>query len=97
MTTLTIFLLVMALLSGYLLLCWLDNKYHWKLIAWFNAEVDNPFSGTQPQNQDKELQIQRLQERIEVLETLVTDPAWELQQKISQLERKSDSRDAKGL
>lgn len=88
MTTLTISLLVMALLSGYLLLCWLDNKYQWKLIAWFNAEVDNPFDcKTTTQTQEKDRQIQQLQERIQVLETLVTDPAWELQQKIRQLER----------
>ncbi|WP_088329326.1 hypothetical protein [Lacimicrobium sp. SS2-24] len=88
MTTLTTSLLVMALLSGYLLLCWLDKKYHWKLIAWFNAEVDNPFDCKPTERtQDKDHHIQQLQERIQVLETLVTDPAWELHQKIKQLER----------
>lgn len=87
MTTLTMVLLVMALLSGYLVLCWLDSKYHWKLIAWFNAEVDNPFDHTAPkQTQDKDRQIQQLQERIQVLEALVTDPAWELHHKIRKLE-----------
>lgn len=88
MTTLTISLLIMTLLSGYLMICWLDNKYQWKLVAWFNAEVDNPFdSQATKQTQDKDRQIQQLQERIQVLEKLVTDPAWELQQKIRQLER----------
>lgn len=87
MTTLTTVLLVIALISGYLLLCWLDNKYHLRLIAWCNGQAQNPFSpDSARKGHDKDKQIRVLQERIEVLETLVTDPSWLLQQEFRKLE-----------
>lgn len=71
-------------------LSWLDYKKGWHLVDWINGNSDNPFvkdrSDTQAQNSsDKDKIIEQLSERIVVLEKIVTEPAYELNQKLNQL------------
>lgn len=90
MSVFTITLIVLGSCSCYLVAAWLDNKHNWKLIDWFNGNTQNPFKT------DKELQfkatinlkeqeISDLKERIQVLEKIVTEPAYELNKKINSL------------
>lgn len=80
--------LVSALVSASLLVAWLDNKHNWQLAAWFSGQVKNPFTppadSTQTMKQ-KDRKIAELQARIEVLEKVVTEPAYELNQKLNRL------------
>jgi len=83
MATIAVVFLIPALITGFY---WLDNKYQWRLIAWCNGETQDPFrSDTASEGRDKDQQILRLEERIAVLEKLVTDPAWQLEQEFKKL------------
>jgi len=71
-----------------LTVCWLDHKNNWQLANWINGRCSNPFTQTQRNIQsqdDKDLRIQKLTERVQILEKIVTDPSYELNQKINQL------------
>jgi hypothetical protein len=91
MEAFNIVLLVTAVLALTLGMYWLDSKYKWQLVNWFNGKADNPFAPpVQSANSGQTsaadaAKIQALQERIEVLEKIVTEPAYELNQKINQL------------
>lgn len=78
------------LLSATLFMAWLDNKHGWQLISWFNGKVDNPFNVSPQTNEakalkEKDQKIAELTERIQVLEKIVTEPAYELNQKLNRL------------
>jgi hypothetical protein len=86
----TLILSIVAVIS--LTVCWLDHKNNWQLAAWINGRCSNPFTQTHDQTQkttesldDKDLLIQQLTERVQVLEKIVTEPSYELNQKLNQL------------
>lgn len=85
------FILVFAgLFAAWLFAAWLDNKHNWQLVAWFNGKDVNPFKPnenirTQRELANKDRQIDELKERIQVLEKIVTEPAYELNQKLNRL------------
>ena len=90
MSTLTIIFIVACAILLSLATCYLDAKYQWRLTDWLNGTCKNPFTphGTSNQQQlikQKDAQIEALQKRVETLEAIVTEPAFELNQKINAL------------
>ncbi|MDM7862232.1 hypothetical protein QTP81_16620 [Alteromonas sp. ASW11-36] len=91
METLQIILLVAALFALTLGMYWLDSKHNWQLVSWFNGKAVNPFTPAQEKtfsgnsSSADAAKIRALQERIEVLEKIVTEPEYELNRKINQL------------
>jgi len=82
----TIVLSIFVALS--LAICWLDYKKGWQLVDWINGRCSNPFkhiAKSQSVETDKDLLIQQLTERVQVLEKIVTEPSFELNQKLNQL------------
>jgi hypothetical protein len=76
--------------GAFLALSWLDYKKGWHLVAWINGKNDNPFvkhiNGNDIQTSaEKDQIIEQLTERIQILEKIVTEPAYELNQKLNQL------------
>ena len=66
------------------LVYYVDARFGWQFAAWLNGQASSPFSSIKvPVKQDA--QIKALQERISVLEALVTDSSYELNQKINRL------------
>lgn len=83
-------LLITSLMGAALVVSWLDHKKGWRLAAWFNGEVANPFQHQSHSAQhvdaaDKDLIIAQLTERVQILEKIVTEPAYELNQKLNRL------------
>lgn len=83
-------IILTTVLSISLAVAWLDHKHNWRLIDWFNGRVSNPFmqaesSSTTKVIAEKDETIAELRARVEVLENLVTEPAYELNKKINQL------------
>lgn len=86
-------LLFIGILSLTAALHYVDARYNLRLVAWMNGETNNPFSAKSIQDnshvpsaeKDKDELIERLQARVEVLEKVVTEPAYELNKKINQL------------
>jgi hypothetical protein len=79
-----------SLIAAYVLLSWLDHKKGWQCVPWLNCKVANPFgrydkSVQHTQNPDKDQIIAQLTERVQVLEKVVTEPAYELNQKLNRL------------
>lgn len=71
-------------------LSWLDYKKGWHLVAWLNGKSDNPFvnntNGNNTQTAaEKDQIIAQLSERIQILEKIVTEPAYELNKKLNEL------------
>ncbi len=90
MSTLSIVVLMASLVSIMLLSYYLDAKYNWRLVAWMNGGCINPFKPEPKQQvqstlEEKDKQIQALTERVQVLEAIVTEPAYELNQKLNRL------------
>ncbi|WP_296049256.1 hypothetical protein [uncultured Alteromonas sp.] len=89
MTHTEIILLVSAMLGMGLVCHYLDAKYNWQLSAWFYGKPVNPFKKTEAQNSrtpaQKDAEIAALKERIAVLEKIVTEPAYELNQELNKL------------
>ena len=82
----TLILSVIAVIS--LAVCWLDHKNNWQLAGWINGRCSNPFTQTQKttsNQEEKDLLIQQLTERVQVLEKIVTEPSYELNKKLNQL------------
>lgn len=82
----TLILSIVAVIS--LTVCWLDHKNNWQLADWINGRCSNPFTQTQKNAQsqdDKDLLIQQLTERVQILEKIVTEPSYELNKKLNQL------------
>ena len=90
MDKLQLFLMFGSLLAAGILISWLDHTKGWQFAAWFNGKVANPFSNLdkpmqQTKTADKDQIIAQLTERIQVLEKIVTEPAYELNQKLNRL------------
>jgi hypothetical protein len=82
--------LILLGITFWLVAAWLDKKHQWRFISWMNGECTNPFipSSEQVRNAaliEKDKTIDELKERIQVLEKIVTEPAYELNKKINQL------------
>ena len=73
-------------------LSYLDSKHKLRLVDWLIGECKNPFDSSsnshsqsyQGSETDKQT-IAELKERIATLEKIVTEPAYELNQKINRL------------
>ena len=90
MSTLSLVLLLSGITSIALLACYLDAKFQWRLNDWMNGKCSNPFIASNATIQaqkikEKDAQIEKLMERIEPLEAIVTEPAYELNKKINAL------------
>ena len=85
MTTSTFAILfVAAFLACYGAMYWFDKRYGWQLVAWSNGEVDTPINkSTDPVESQTELT--ELRERVESLEKIVTESAYELNEKLRKL------------
>ncbi|MBF7074261.1 hypothetical protein ISG33_12715 [Glaciecola sp. MH2013] len=96
MSTIQISLLVSGLIASSLFMCYVDSKYKLHFVAWFNGECSNPFKRqlnesndndlSAPSSLDKDREIAELKERIQVLERVVTEPAYELNKKLNALD-----------
>ena len=75
---------------------WMDQKYNVQVIRWLNCEVPSPFKEESSSSYNKrksfrhhddhqKTENEELRERIEILEKIVTDSTWELNQKIRNL------------
>lgn len=83
-----IFLLLGGIGVTALTACYLDAKYQWRINDWMNGQCSNPFATTSSLRADikhKDNHIAQLQARIETLEAIVTEPAYELNKKINAL------------
>ena len=67
------------------LVCYLDARFGWQFAAWLNGQASSPFSTVQTRTDNKDTEIKELKERVSVLEALVTDQSYELNQKINRL------------
>jgi hypothetical protein len=90
MSTLSLVLLLGSITSIALLASYLDAKFQWRLNDWMNGTCSNPFIASkaalqQQRIQEKDAQIEALMARIETLEAIVTEPAYELNKKINAL------------
>lgn len=68
---------------------WIDNKYNVQVVRWMNCEVSSPFKNSAPKSNVEsprpKAEYDDLRERIEILEKIVTDSSWELNQKLKNL------------
>jgi hypothetical protein len=88
MDPLKIIILLSSLAAIYLTICWIDHKKSWQLASWINGRYSNPFTPTPKatnSQDDKDLLIKQLIERVQVLEKIVTEPSYELNKKLNQL------------
>ncbi|MDP5030794.1 MAG: hypothetical protein NWQ54_14755 [Paraglaciecola sp.] len=90
MSVLGIIVIISGVLAMSLLVAWLDHAKGWQFSKWINGTVDNPFSPSKASALTKntlenELTISQLKERIQTLEKIVTEPAYELNKKINNL------------
>ncbi|WP_334030683.1 MULTISPECIES: hypothetical protein [Alteromonas] len=90
MSTLSLVLLLGSITSIALFASYLDAKFQWRLNDWMNGKCSNPFIASkaalqQQRIQEKDAQIEALMARIETLEAIVTEPAYELNKKINAL------------
>lgn len=70
----------------YLGLHWLDSRYNLQLVSWSNGEDVNPFEKTDNARKTENSEsIDDLNQRIEVLEKVITDREYELNEKMNRL------------
>ena len=82
----TILLSSIALIA--LAVYWLDYKKGWQIADWINGRCSHKKEKKNQAKQDqhtKDFIIQPLTERVQVLEKIVTEPSYELNQKLNQL------------
>ena len=92
MENLGITLLISMVVLVSLGLCYLDSRYNLRLVDWVNGQCKNPFqhnstsaSRSATESAADKQTIAELKERIATLEKIVTEPAYELNQKINRL------------
>lgn len=91
MTDLAIILLMGLIFSIYIVGLYMDKKYNLSVIDWLNGECSTPFITANSSQQvasekaEKQQEIYLLKERIQVLEKIVTEPAYELNKKLNAL------------
>ncbi|MCU7553569.1 hypothetical protein OCL06_03020 [Alteromonas sp. ASW11-19] len=79
-----IFVALFVVFGGITLLTsYLDAKYQWRLNDWLNGRCSNPFERRSATETDEPRD--ELKARIETLEAIVTEPAYELNKKINAL------------
>ncbi len=88
--TITAVIIILSVLSVSLTVCFLDARYNLKLVAWMNGEVTNPFmqasfSEKVSAKKREDTEMAALKARIAALEAIVTEPAYELNQKLNRL------------
>lgn len=84
---------ITLMISGLVAICllsrYLDAKYQWQLTAWFTGKSINPFekqtTHLTSNSAATDSEIALLKERIATLEAIVTEPAFELNQKLKTL------------
>jgi hypothetical protein len=78
---------VAAFLACYGAMYWLDGRYGWQLVAWSNGEVKLPFEdkASTASCTGSETELTELRKRVEALEKIVTDSAYELNEKLRKL------------
>ncbi len=87
MSSVMIVLLILSCFSLMLATHYVDARYGLQLGKWLNGETNSPFNAdtfAKPEQQYLQ-QIAELKQRVEVLEKLVTEPAYELNQKLNRL------------
>ncbi|MCW8108946.1 hypothetical protein OPS25_10620 [Alteromonas ponticola] len=87
MSGLLIIFLFVAIMGAMLIVHFIDSKLNLNFFAWLNGENVNPFEPKQSRSKkaSNNENIDALKRRIETLETIVTEPAYELNKKINQL------------
>lgn len=90
MSTLSLVLLIGSIATIALLASYLDAKFQWRLNDWLQGTCNNPFIQSEKKQlnealKQKDAQIATLIERVETLETIVTEPSYELNKKINAL------------
>jgi len=91
MTNLEIILLISVVFSLYIFGLYIDKQFNLNIIDWLNGNSETPFAKqkeaqlTSSEEEQKIVEITALKARIEVLEKIVTEPAFELNQKINAL------------
>lgn len=78
MQTLFIIVFLLLFVGGWLLAAWLDHKHGWRLVDWMNGQCSSPFG----QKRAPTAVPDNLVERVQVLEALVTEPAYNLNKEI---------------
>lgn len=79
-----IFVALFVVFGGLTLLAsYLDAKHQWRLNDWLNGRCSNPFQ-RRPADRARQ-QRDQLTARVEALEAIVTEPAYELNKKINAL------------
>jgi hypothetical protein len=92
MATYQILLLIASILSVYAGLHYVDARYNIRMLDWINGQCVNPFKRLTLQATanthriTKEAEIEALKARVATLEKIVTEPAYELNQKINSLD-----------
>jgi hypothetical protein len=91
MTNIEVFVLMAVIFALYFLGLYIDKQYDLRVIDWLEGKCSNPWKIREPLPEvetvqaKKEQEISLLKVRIEVLEKIVTEPAFELNQKINTL------------
>lgn len=91
MTNLEIILIICVIFSLYVFGLYVDKQYNLRVIDWLNGNSSTPFAQTEgnqavnTEQSEKSEEIKVLKARIEVLEKIVTEPAFELNQKLNAL------------
>ena len=96
MATYQILLLIGAAASAWIALCCLDTKHQLHFVDLMNGECSNPFqkesgASTTPRAvsslaiKQKDEEIAQLKARVQTLEKIVTEPAYELNKKLNAL------------
>ena len=91
MTEALIVVFILLIVGLHLGASYLDVKHQWRLVDWFSGECANPFAPrasaatNQPSECEKDEQIATLTERVQVLEKIINEPAYELNKKINAL------------
>ncbi|MGQ8364547.1 hypothetical protein [Glaciecola sp. 1036] len=92
MSEFQLFLLLGTVVTFGIISYFLDAKYQMQFGAWCNGEVENPFiKNTEKVSEESnniDSEIKTLKERIATLETIVTEPSYELNKQISRLSQK---------
>ncbi|MCW8093363.1 hypothetical protein [Alteromonas sp. ASW11-130] len=87
MSGLLILFIIVAIFGSMLAAHYVDAKWNCNFFAWLNGENVNPFQPKQSLHKrtSHSENIDALKSRIETLETIVTEPAYELNRKLNQL------------
>ena len=95
MTGLELTFLFCAIFAVYAFGAYLDQRFNLRIVDWFNGESTTPMTKqmkTPPigssftENTAQLTEMKELKERIQILEKIVTEPAYELAKKLNSLQ-----------